>query len=326
MTLQTTRRSLKTVQQPQRTAVRKMTGDFRKSSPKADSGIPNVGELKDREDDADVRSRVSRVLDPTLPKEEKERDVWARKLYYALLNGPNFYEEAGVKAWEVLVRTPSRDIQLSSRGNLRGSAIRSLLPADTSHSAKDSLLTTPHQRSTEELYRSGPSAASLNDTRASQIAEQLNNVSFARHFEKLVRFVNDQRVKSEVIGCSAEELLMKLAEPEIGKGNTTPPLHEHDEKTVDYVDLTMETEGETRDYIDLTMDDDVGTGNYIDLTMEPSDDDSSDGSDAGEDVAGRAVFNLGESSTGQSHEGRGKSQFMSYLDKERMELMNCRPR
>ncbi|KAJ4352214.1 uncharacterized protein N0V89_007561 [Didymosphaeria variabile] len=51
-------------------------------------------------------SDSAHVLDATLPKDDKDRDVWARKVYYALLNGPKLNErEAGVKAWELLRST-----------------------------------------------------------------------------------------------------------------------------------------------------------------------------------------------------------------------------
>jgi hypothetical protein len=111
-TPQTRRIGRNTVQQPQRPVFKKKsTSKLRKDSPKTNSGIPNVD---DHEDYGDLQLHIGPVLDPTLPKDDKEREVWARKLYYALLNGPNFYQEAGAKAWEVLVRTRSRDIQLSS--------------------------------------------------------------------------------------------------------------------------------------------------------------------------------------------------------------------
>lgn len=43
--------------------------------------------------------------DNTLPKDNADRETWARKLYDALLKGPNLHPEAGAITWEVLVRT-----------------------------------------------------------------------------------------------------------------------------------------------------------------------------------------------------------------------------
>jgi hypothetical protein len=125
-------------------------------------------------------------------------------------------------------------------------------------------------------------------------------VPFAQHFDKLIRFVDEQRVKSEVIGCSAEELLMKLAEPRIGTAGAATESHEHHEKRADCIDLTK-----------------VETEDYIDLTMEPSDDEKSDGSDVSGDDTGCDGARFGGGFARERREDRGKSHSCASLDNDR---------
>ncbi|KAF2437562.1 hypothetical protein P171DRAFT_449778 [Karstenula rhodostoma CBS 690.94] len=206
----------KTTEQARKPAVKRVPRFVQKRASRSKAGIQNVG---GRGQEADAEP--AKLVDNTLPKDDKDREAWARKLYYALLNGPNLFPEAGATAWQV-------------------------------------------SRSTEKLFREGPSAAFLKANTAPAIVQQLKSVTFSQHFEDLVSFVEEQGVKSAVIACSAEELLMKVASAK--KSTKAPTATELDANS----ELTraMET---TADCIDLTVE-----LSEVDTDEDSSDEDSSD--------------------------------------------------
>lgn len=108
--------------------------------------------------------------------------------------------------------------------------------------------------------------------------EQLKTVTFAQNFEDLVRFVDEEGVKSDVIDCSAEELLMKVARAK-GALQRLPLLDTSDS-------LSLKKGKETK-------------AGCMNLTMGSSVDQTSDQSNAGEEIG---------SSTEESCEAGGKSQ------------------
>ncbi|KAL5452863.1 hypothetical protein PMIN06_005786 [Paraphaeosphaeria minitans] len=169
--------------------------------------------------------RHAGIVDLTLPKGDKERETWARKLYSALISGPNLCPEAaGDTAWTIF-------------------------------------------SSTEELFRYGPSVAPIKDIAAPVILDELKNVTFTQHFDDLVRFVDKGGVESDVIGCTAEELLVRVARAKRA--------------------LRLQQLLDTGDVFPLEEAENMMTG-CIDLTMESSEDETGDDTDAGEDDAGAA--------------------------------------
>ncbi|KAK7190307.1 hypothetical protein PSPO01_03282 [Paraphaeosphaeria sporulosa] len=224
------RGSCRVSEQARKPAVPRVAPFVRKRSTQAKASVRDFIDHGDHEDQKPVE-----IVDTTLPKDDKERETWARKLYIALLNGPRLSPEtAGTTAWEVL-------------------------------------------ESTENLFRDGPSVGPIRDNAASAIVEQLKTVTFGQYFEDLLRFVDEQRVKSDVIGYSAEGLLMKIARVKRSNAAATAP-------EVDAIPQSRKAQ-ET-------------TAKYIDLTMELYEDETSDDTDASEDDVG---------SDQERREGHGES-------------------
>lgn len=67
----------------------------------------NVGK-RPREFDTETALGPEHLPKPPQPDEETNLESWARKVYDALISGPKVSaEEAGVKAWDIVVSIPS---------------------------------------------------------------------------------------------------------------------------------------------------------------------------------------------------------------------------